>query len=85
MNSIQDPIPTKASVEWQQRIALNLEALKTAIHNPTLKNMCTLQSKLATKNKSDVERPVKNMATDMKMAKAVNKRGKVQAKKNKIL
>ena len=80
-NGIQNSIPTKANSKWPQCIALNLEVLKTAIHDPTLKNMCTLQSKLATKNKSEVGIPVKplnfldwkNMATDTKMSKAVNK------------
>ena len=92
-NSIQNPIPTKANSEWPQCIALKLEALKTAIYDPMLKNMCTLQSQLATKNKLEVRRPItppnflgwKNMATDTNMAKAVNKSKKVQAeKKNRL-
>ena len=62
-------------------MALNHEALKTAIYDPALKNMCTLQSKLATKNKSEDGRAVKppnfldwrNMAISTNMAKTVNK------------
>ena len=58
-NVIQNPIPTKADLEWPVCTALNLDELKIAIEDPTLNNMSILQSKLSTRNKCEKGRPVK--------------------------
>ena len=88
VSKIQNHIPAKANSRWPHCTIIKFKELKEAIHNPSLRNMCFLQSKIAKKNTEEKGRAIKppnfldwkNMTLNTKMAKAVKRVKKKPAK-----